>query len=581
MKKKLITGLTAALSASMLLAGCGGSGDTTTDTSNSGTDSSTEKEEGTTPSNTQTEGYIKATDSSKNPSAATNRKDTLVIGVDAPDEVFNPLYAESAYDVYVTDIIFDGLLGVDGEGMPEEKLASYEVSEDGLTYTFKLKDGAKFSDGTAVTAEDVAFTYTIMCDKSYDGPSDVVNGTKVKGSKAYQEGTATTVEGIEVVDETTIKFTLEEVNADAIYDFTAGVLSKAYYGADYKQGSLDYIKGFHKTPLGAGPYALTSTKAGQEVTLKANEHYFEGTPNIPNVIFKVTSEDTRMQMLQTGEIDMDMVTVGEDNVNSLINAGFIDLNIFPTNGYGYIGFNVNNDKFMDQKVRQALAYGLNRAEIVEASFPGGYADVINVPQSKESWAYTPGKNAYEYNPEKAAELLDEAGWVVGSDGIREKDGEKLEIKFTASTPNSVNDAIIPVAQQNYEEIGVKFVAEQMDFNAVREKVNSGNAEMFFMAWGLTPATDATNLFGTDGSQNKLGYSNPKVDELLAAGLKETNIEKRTEIYHELYDLLNEDLPYIFMYQRRDMWAINSRVKGFDEITPYKKFTEIINKVTLE
>ena len=372
MKKKLIIALTAVLGTSMLLAGCGGNSETT----NPGTDSGSKDTTTEQPAASKTEGYIEAADPSKNPAAATNRKDTLVIGVDAPDEVFNPLYAESSYDVYVVDLMFEGMVTVDGKGMPEDNLASYEVSEDGLTYTFKLKDGLKFSDGSPLTTDDVAFTYTIMSDKSYDGPSDVVNGTKIKGAKAYQEGTATSVEGIEVVDATTIKFTLEEVNADAIYDFSTGILSKAYYGADYKQGSLDYIKSLHKKPMGSGAYTLVDTKAGQEVVLKSSPSYFKGEAKIPNVIYKVTSEDTRMQMLQTGEIDMDMVTVGEDNVNSLINAGFIDLNIFPTNGYGYIGFNVKDEKYMDPKVRQALTYGLNRAEIVEASFPGGYACLL-------------------------------------------------------------------------------------------------------------------------------------------------------------------------------------------------------------
>ena len=137
-------------------------------------------------------------------------------------------------------------------------------------------------------------------------------------------------------------------------------------------------------------------------------------------------------------------------------------------------------------------------------------------------------------------------------------------------------------QQNYAELGIKFEAEQMDFNAVREKVNNGNFEMFFMAWGLTPSPDPYGTLGTDGAQNKTFYSNAKVDELCKAGLLETDQTKRKEIYAELWQELNEDLPYIFLYQRRDMWAVNSRVKGFEnQITPYKKFTASLYKLTLE
>ncbi|NKF08202.1 ABC transporter substrate-binding protein [Clostridium gasigenes] len=570
MKKKLISILTVALSCMLVLGGCGGKGKTT------------EK----TPAEVKSgpvEGYVKATDSSKNVSLATDRKDTLVIGINAPEGIFNPLYSESAYDIYIMESMFTGMIAPDEKGLPVEALAeSYKISEDGKTYSFKLRDGLKFDDGTPLTTEDVAFTFTAGCDKEYDGVADFVNTTKIKGAKAYKEGTASTIEGIKVVDDKNIEFTLEEVNADAIYDFTAQILSKAYYGKGYTQGHLNYIKDLHAKPLGCGAYKFVENKPGQEVDLVANENYYLGKVKIPNLIYKVTSETTRIQMLQTGEIDMDMVTVNQDNVGKLQEAGFLDLHVFPTNGYGYIGFNMKDEKFTDVKVRQALTYGLNRKEIVEAVYAGGYADVINVPQSKESWAYSKPKNDYEFDKEKAGKLLDEAGWKVGSDGIREKDGKKLEIKFTASTPNDVNDAIIPVAQANYQEIGIKFEAEQMDFNAVREQVTSGKAQMFFMAWGLTPKIDNTGILGTGGAQNKTGYSNPELDALFLKGLQETDTEKRKAIYADVYELINKELPYIFMYQRRDMWAVNSRVKGFEnQITPYKNFTYSLNKLTLE
>lgn len=575
MKKKLITLLTVALSGMLLLSGCGG-GKSTTETPGS-------NDNGGAPAVSESvEGYIAAADPSLNP--VKGKEDTLVIGVDAPEEVFNPVYYESKYDAYVVSTIFEPMVTADESGLPIEALAeSYEISEDGLTYKFKLRSGLKFSDGTPLTTADVAFTYTVLADPSYDGITDIVNGTRIVGAKDYKAGTATSVSGINVVNDLEIEFTLEEVNADAIYDFSVGILSKAYYdNGKYSQGNLDYLKGYHKTPMGAGSYKLVDTKAGQEVVLVANENYYLGKPKTENLIYKVTSQETRMQMLQTGEIDMDMVTVSKDNVDMLKEALFLDLHIFPTNGYGYIGINQRNPKFQDVRVRQALAYGLNRQAVVDVAYEGGFADVINVPQSKLSWAYAEGKNDYEYNPEKAAELLDEAGWVIGSDGIREKDGVKLEIKFTASTPNSVNDALIPVAVENYKALGINFVADQMEFNAVTEKVDSGNYEMFFMAWSLTPSPDSTNIFASFGTQNKTGYANTKVDELLANGIKETDTDARKDIYEDLYEILNEELPYIYLYQRRDMWVVNSRVKGLEnKITPYKDFTASLYLVTLE
>ncbi|MGA3513489.1 ABC transporter substrate-binding protein, partial [Lactiplantibacillus plantarum] len=125
-------------------------------------------------------------------------------------------------------------------------------------------------------------------------------------------------------------------------------------------------------------------------------------------------------------------------------------------------------------VRQALMYGLNREEVVYA-YSQGYAEVIDVPQSKLSWGYPDESKLtkYSYDPEKAKQLLDEAGWKLESDGYRYKDGQKFTIQFSASTPNEVNDALIPIAVENYKELGIEFIAEQLEFNAVIDKRNKG------------------------------------------------------------------------------------------------------------
>lgn len=523
---------------------------------------------------------IKAEQPEKNPAPAKNRKDTLIIGINNPDGVFDPLYSESAYDGYIAGAIFDSLLDKDSQGQPLPGIAEkWDISGDGLEYTFYLKHDVKFSDGTPLTAEDVAFSYYINADKSYDGPADVFT-TFIKGLKEYNAGKSTSIEGIQIIDPYTIKFTLEKPNASFIYSVgQSAIISKAYYGKEYVQGNTEAIKKLHRMPIGSGPYKLVEYREGIETRLVANDNYWKGAPKIKNIIFKTTNENTRIQMLASGEIDIDAVTVNARNVEQLKAAGFLDIEMHPTNGYGYIGMNLMNPMFSDKRVRQALAMGLNRKQIVDAVFDG-YADVINQPQSMVSWAYNPDVSKYEYNPEKAAQLLDEAGWIKGPDGIREKDGQQFIIHFTASTPNEVNDTIIPIAKQNYELLGIKFIPEQMEFNAVTKKVNSGQAEMFFMAWGLLVDPDSSTLFKTKGTQNYVHYSNNRVDELLDKGLTTIKLEDRKKVYQELYMVLNEDLPYIFLYQRRDMWAINCRVKGID-ISPYRDFTYDLWKAELQ
>lgn len=556
MKKRTVGTLSFLVASTLLLSSCGQTAPKTTTPKSDLSSSITT--------------LIKASDPSKLPDVAKNRKDTIIVGLDAPDGVFNPLYAESAYDFYIYESIFDGLVDIDDQGNPIKGIAkSWDISADGLTYTFHMRDDVKFSDGTPVTADDVAFTYTLACDNSFDGVLDV-SAIGIKGWEDYNSGKSTSVEGIKVVDKNTIQFTLAQPNASAIYSLGSGILSKAYYGKDYKQGDTKSVKALNQKPFGCGQYKFVSYKDGEECDLVANENYYKGKPKIAKLIFKTTTEETRIAQLKTGEIDMDMVTVNPQNVDQLKAAGFLNIQMFPTNGYGYMGMNIKDPIFSDAKVRQALTIGLNRKAIVNTVYKD-YADVVNEPQSKVAWTFTDDVNKYEFDAAAANKLLDEAGWKKGSDGIREKDGKKLKINFSATTKNPVVDAIIPIAKDDYKALGIDFVAEMKDFNTLRADIKAGKFQMYFMAWGLTADPDQTAIFGSKGSQNKTFYSNSKVDQLLADGLKEQNKDKRKKIYQDMYKEINKDCPYIFMYQRRDMWAVSSRVKNIN-ITPYKDFT---------
>lgn len=571
--KKLLSAMSLALGVTML-AGCGaGAGDNSSTSSTT----STEKTDLTTGNITN----YTATDLSKNP--VSNREDTLVIGTTAPDGVFNPVYVESTYDTYICESLFGYMLqpAEDG-GDPEPYLSEYpEISEDGLTYKFKIKDEAKWSDGTPVTSADYAMAITIACDGTYDGPLDYISGRcKVKGAKEYHDGTASTISGIEIIDDKTVSVTLNEKSSSAIYVLGETFpVNSAYYGQYYTQGNTDGLKETYTNPgPSSGPYKFVSFKQGQEVALEANENFVLGTPKIKNLIYKVVNDEVKLSSLQAGDIDYTDPTVSTDNVETIETMGFAGYQLFPTNGYGYIAFNCARPQFQDKAVRQALTIGLNRAKIVDSVY-NQYATVLNVPQSRASWAYSEGKNTYDYDLEAAKKLLDDAGWTVGSDGIREKDGVKLEINFTGTSNNEVVDSILSVADSDWKELGVKFTSEKMDFTSMRHKQEGGDWDMLFMAWGLTDDANDT-VYRTNGSQNKTGFSNEKIDALYAQIDKELDKEKLIELYSELYTELNEELPYIYMYQRNDMYAYNGRVKGLDA-SPYRHFTFSLYKATLE
>lgn len=524
-------------------------------------------------------GTLAATDMSLNPKLAKQRTDTVIAGMNSPKGVFNGLFYQTTYDNYVCRVIFDTFLQVQKDGTYTESLAkSVDVSADGLRYTFHLRPRVKYSDGTPVTVKDFAFVLKILHDPAYDGQVDA-RSFHIAGGNDYYKGNATDISGVKVIDDNTIEITVTERTAytkEFLGDLP--LMPESYYGKNYKKGHLDGMKALFSKPVGSGPYVLKSFSPGQQVVLEANPNYFKGAPKVKTVIFKATTDGTNLSMLQTGETDMDNITVTEDNVQELKSLGFLNVHIMPTNGYGYIAFNHKEKKFQDVRVRQALTIGLNRKEIVQGVY-GPYANVLNIPQSTESWAYTnEGIAAYPFDIEKAKQLLDQAGWKVGADGIREKDGEKFKINFSATAENPVVDALLPIMTNNYKELGIGLTSETLDFNAIMDKKNTGKFDMFFAAWSLTADPDTT-VYITKGAQNDTGYSNPKVDELTTAAKKELDHAKRKELYKQLYQELNKDLPVIFMYQRRDMWPINGRLSGFD-ISPFKDFEYSLHSVQI-
>lgn len=521
---------------------------------------------------------IKASDPSKSPQNATNRKDTVVVALQEPGGIFTPYFYSNGYDGNVTSAIFPPLVDIDKEGKPTPGLAeNWDISDDELTYTYHLRKGLKFDNGAPLTADDVAFTLTLLHDPAYDGGTDILEA-KVKGGKEYKEGSSKEIGGIKVIDPQTIEITTEEVNARALRLLGGQVLSKEYYGKDYKYGNLDYIKDLYSKPVGAGPYKFDKYIPGQEVRYKANEYYYGGKPEVENFIYKTTEGDG-LQFFETGEIDYSGFPANNDNFETLKSLGFANINLYTSSAYSYLTFNHDKPFFKDKKVRQAFIYGLNRQSILDTTYQG-YAQVANEPVSPTSWAYTNDINPYEYDPEKAKELLDEAGWKEGSDGIREKDGTRLTIRyFTSKTP--LSDVLIPIAKENYKEIGIELEAEQMDFNALLSRVEKGDHDLAsFSTPMLTDPYNGVVDFHSEKPDAISGYKNEKVNQLIDESISTNDIRKRTEAYHELYKELSDDPPYIFLGYTKILSAHNARIKGF-EPNGYRGITPNLPKLIIK
>lgn len=561
MKKKISILLAVMMAFSIVLAGCGKKDPAPTDST--GTPVTDEKKD-------DKKDDKKDEPKVDNPaSKRANASDTLIVGMTEAKGELLPIYYSTAYDGYLVNLLFDGLLTNNEAGEIIPAVAkSYTLSDDHLTYTIEMRDDVKFSDGTPVTAHDVAFTYTILADPSYDGryKSSV---REMVGYEEYNEGSATELAGIKVEGDYKISFTFTEAKTDNLNKLSMGIMPAAHYA--YEKGNIQPIKDKMQNfdILGSGSYTFVKFEPKQFVELEANPTHYMGAPKIKNLITKFTTADTYMQELAAGTIDVQLqVPANNDNLAQIEEPGFLDITSYDANSYGFFVFNLRDERLAELEVRQALVYGFDRAEFADLYFDGN-ATVINTPISKISWAYNDDVEAYEYDAEKAKQILEDAGWKVGSDGIREKDGKKLSFVWDTYTESKYIETLIPMLQADWKEIGVKVEPNLMDFNAMVDKVfENQDFEMSNLAWTLTtdPGSNYTTFHSSadePGGNNAGGLRDDKIDELLAAGAQEFDPEKRAAIYQEFAKRMNELLPYMFMSQGKQWDVANQRVKNFN------------------
>ena len=541
MKKLTTTALSAVLALSLV--GCGGSGDSNTGAASGG--------------------------------------NVLRFGTSGIEGTFNPVVSDGVYDNYVVSLVFEGLISNDAEGQYIPSLAeSWELSDDKLTYTFTLKDGITFSDGSNLTADDVAFTYNTIKEADYAGPRSAVGAA---------------IDTVTVVDDKTIAFKMVKASPANIANFTYGIMSKEYYA----HSSFEELTQKNPTPMGTGKFVLADGGYApkQYVKLTKNENYWdvENAPKIDGVTLSEVSEDTVLSALQAGEIDMCQPAAKAENVEAIDGMDNAHLVSYLGNGYTYMSFNTLRPTLAQTEVRQALMYALDRKSFLKAEY--GSDDLVSLgmaPISPVSWAY-PGNdalNAYDYDLDKAAKMLDDAGWKdTDGDGIRDKDGTPLHLNWLVYTDSTWPGTLSSMAYDSWSQIGVDLEITQMDFNTVSATVMDAEPgqkdfDVYTMGMSLSIDPDPTSgLFDADacvaGGFNPTGFRDDRSQELVAEGLAEFDQEKRADIYKEWAIRQNELVPTAVIAYRSEIWGIANRVHGLDDLGSYQDFTYFISDVTLD
>jgi peptide/nickel transport system substrate-binding protein len=408
---------------------------------------------------------------------------------------------------------------------------SWDVSEDGLTLTFHLRDGVMFSSGRALTAEDVVYTFNRILDpETGSGVSWKLGG----------------VSDISASDERTVVFTLENPNPGLLtklaVDKTMGIIARE----NVEDGSIS------TQPIGTGPFMISDFQPGVQVLLERNPNYWQaGLPYLDAIEIRIISDESvRRSALVAGDVDW-AISVPAQSVAELKGRDDVIVDETAAGSYWYIGVNTGRDPISDAKVRQAISYAINRDQIVQAA-TFGIAQATQDPiPSSSAWSfdYAP----YEQSLDKAKALLAEAG--VG-------DGFELEIMPTTQYEESIR--IAQVVQAQLAPLGIDASIRTLEWAEWLEEEGAGNYDTYVCSWNVL--VDPDDFFyaqhRTGEVFNFTGYSNPSVDELLDEGRLAQDPAERRDIYAQINQQIVDDAPYIYLYNPLNINAYRPYVEGY-------------------
>lgn len=473
---------------------------------------------------------------------------------------------------YVMGFIYEALVGVDPfDGTIVPGLAdSYEIAEDGVTYTFTLNANAMWHDGNPLTAQDVAF--------SVDAYLDPATGS------AYTTSIALGLKEYEVVDDKTIKLIANEPSATFLYDVpgTMFIVPKhiwesvpfAEWANDPGNTGADPAR-----VIGTGPFIFKSWSEGESVTLAKNANYWDpnAIPHIDELIFRVLpDQNAAIQALLAGEVDIiERIPPSQyDTVNDAENANVM---AFDTLAFNWYTLNTQKPIFSEVAVRQAMMYALDRQLIADEVYLG-FAEQANGTQPKLSPAYAPDQieTVYNYDPEKAMQILEEAGWVDSDgDGFREKDlngdgtiseDEVLRFDFNYTRGVATYDQQVPYMQEAWAAVGIDMLPQAVPFPTLQAREESGDFDA--VLWGFTWSPDGGQgpMFRCDSAPpngfNAMRYCNPEFDAIDDQQRVELDPEARRELLIRAANIVNNDAAAGILVFRQNLDAYSTRVHNF-------------------
>ncbi|WP_077214379.1 peptide-binding protein [Bacillus dakarensis] len=536
------------------------------------------------------------------------QKGGTVIGAmdTAPSGQFNPVFYEEAYEANILDITHEALVGQDKTlGFIPQLAKDWTFNEDHTEVTFHLQDNVTWHDGEPFTADDVVFTYKILSSPGYIEAGGIRSyyAEKLLGYEEFSSGESSEFQGVVAEDDLTVTFKFAEPNVKALSDAAFKIIPEHIFKdipiADMPAASASRNAG---EVIGTGPFKFTEMVQGEQYVLEKHADYWQGEPYLDSVIWRVVDQAVILGLLENGEIDFVAEPNGFQAADYEIVEDMEHIEIIEQADFGYqiMGMMVNhrakgdmtldpskwtvNEKLKDQKVRQAIAYAVDRQGIIDGLLYGK-GTVQNSPIATQFWAYDDtNPPQYEYDPEQAKELLEEAGYVdLDGDGFRENpDGEEWILNLNYPTGNQLRERSAPIIEEFLEEVGINIDLRQpkeaQSYFEDLEK-NAQDWDFYLLGWSLDSTDpDPSGLWSSTAAYNYSRWHNPDADALLKEASTAPDAfeeEFRKQKYSEWQVEFGEDLPALILYAQNKLYAHNSRLKNVD-VLPYN----FINKTHL-
>lgn len=461
--------------------------------------------------------------------------DTAVMIIESSPTNLDPRVGTDAQSERIDELIFDALVRRDEHFNLKPWVAESWEIPDPLTYIFHLRHDVKFHDGHPLTSADVKWTF-----------DSLITG-KIRSAKTT---TYRDVDHIETPDAYTVIFKLKQPFATLLWNLSDGAIGIVPYGA---------TESLNQNPVGSGPYKFVKMVADRYVWVQRNDDYWGAKPKIPNIEFLVVPDPTtRALELRKGSADAAINALTADTVVTLQKDPNLVVQEAPGTIYAYIGLNLRDPILKDVRVRQALAYAIDRQPLIHYLWRD-MARPANSILPPQSWAYNGNVQQYPHDPAKARQLLDNAGYKPGAGGVR------FHLTMKTSTEESTR-LLAAVLQQQLRDVGIALDIRSFEFATFYADVVKGAYQIYSLRWigGNEDPDIFENVFDSASfapkRANRSFYSNPRVDQLILDGRSSVDQEQRRKAYFEIQEIVARDLPYINLWYLDNVLVHSKRLR---------------------